>query len=134
MGINLAGSMDGRLERASESRRDGRLEGASEARRGTLRGGGRGYAMMSGECSGEENRMKSIGGEDGEERGKREDREGGMGWRDGMKTSSRECEDDNKRGYEKRMTTATSSGSLDQTLIGTSYLREKNVYITGYTE
>jgi hypothetical protein len=47
----------------------------------------------------------------------------GMGWRDGMKTSS---EDDNKRGREKRMTTATSSGSLDRALIGTSYLREKN--------
>jgi hypothetical protein len=73
MGINLVGSMDERLERPSESRRDGRLERASESRRGALRGGGRGYAMMSrGECSGEENRMRWIGGEEGEWEGKRE--------------------------------------------------------------
>ena len=83
MGINLPGSMDERLERPSESRRDGRLERASESRRATLRGGGGGYAMISsGECSGEENWMRSIGGEDGEGEGKREDREGG--WDGGM--------------------------------------------------
>jgi hypothetical protein len=55
MGINLAGSMDGRLESASESRRDERLERASESRREALRIGGGGGAMMSsGLCTGEE--------------------------------------------------------------------------------
>lgn len=48
MGTSLVGSMDGRLERASESRRDGRLEGASESRREVLRLEGGGFAMMSG--------------------------------------------------------------------------------------
>jgi hypothetical protein len=59
MGTNLEGSMDGRLERASESRReDLRLDG--------------GGMMSNGLCAGE---VRSTGEEDGE--GEKEGREGG---------------------------------------------------------
>ncbi len=69
MGNSLAGSMDGRLERASEPRRDERLERASESRRDALRPGGGGCPMMSTCSSMEERRMRSVGvlGDRGEE-------------------------------------------------------------------
>ncbi len=66
MGINLAGSMDGRLERASESRRDERLERASESRREALRVGGGGAMMSGGSRNGEAINLGDVRERDGE--------------------------------------------------------------------
>jgi hypothetical protein len=66
MGINLAGSMDGRLERASESRRDERLERASESRREPLRVVGGGAMVSSGSCNGEVIDLGDVRERDGE--------------------------------------------------------------------
>ena len=60
MGNNLAGSMDGRLESAPDSRREERLERASESRREALRFGGGGAMMSSRLCTGEEIDLKVV--------------------------------------------------------------------------